>query len=321
MRSVKRTEGLLSMNKIRLKESTQNNINGFLFALPWIIGFLAFSLYPLLSSLYYSFTEFNPVVAAKWVGVENYTYIFKDPLFYKSLTNTLFYAFVATPVNLIIALGLAVLINKKFFGRGIARTIFFMPSVIPMVASTMVWIWMFDPTYGFINSSLKIIGIDGPAWLINPSTTKWSLVMMGAWCTGTTMLICLAALQDVPQSYYESADIDGANAYVKFFRITVPSIAHVVVYQAILLLIFAFQYFTQVYVITTASGGITSGANGGPENSILMYPLYLFHNAFIFMKMGRASAMAWVLFIIVGMLTIIMIRITKNTVNGGAGGE
>ena len=309
------------MNKNRLKESTKNNINGFLFALPWIVGFLVFSLYPLITSLYYSFTSFSPVVAPKWVGMENYTYIFNDPLFYKSLSNTLFFAFVATPINLIIALGLAILINQKFIGRGIARTIFFMPSVIPMVASTMIWIWMFDPTYGFINNGLKFFGINGPAWLINPGTTKWALVMMGAWCTGTTMLICLAALQDVPRSYYESADIDGANAMVKFFRITLPCIAHVVVYQAILNLINAFQYFTQVYVITTASDGVTSGASGGPENSILMYPLYLFHNAFIYMKMGRASAMAWVLFAIVGVLTIIMMKITKKTVEGGAGGE
>lgn len=305
----------------RLKESTRNNINGFLFALPWIIGFLAFSVYPLFTSLYYSFTEFNPVVAPKWVGLENYTYIFQDPLFYKSLSNTLFFAFVATPINLIIALGLAVLINKKFVGRGVVRTIFFMPSVIPMVASTMIWIWMFDPTYGFINNALKFFGINGPAWLINPGTTKWALVMMGAWCTGTTMLICLAALQDVPKSYYESADIDGANIFVKFFKITLPCIANVVVYQAILNLINAFQYFTQVYVITTASDGLTSGASGGPENSILMYPLYLFHNAFIYMKMGRASAMAWVLFAIVGVLTIIMVKVSKKTLNSGAGGE
>jgi multiple sugar transport system permease protein len=309
------------MKKNRLKESTRNNINGFLFALPWIIGFLVFSVYPLFTSLYYSFTEFNPVVPPKWVGFENYAYIFKDPLFYKSLGNTLFFAFVATPINLFIALVLAVLINKKFMGRGMARTIFFMPSVIPMVASTMIWIWMFDPTYGFINNALKIFGVDGPAWLINPATTKWALVMMGSWCTGTTMLICLAALQDVPNSYYESADIDGANAFVKFFKITLPCISHVVVYQAILNLVNAFQYFTQVYVITTASGGVTSGASGGPQNSILMYPLYLFHNAFIYMKMGRASAMAWVLFAIVGILTFFMIKLTNRTVQNGAGGE
>lgn len=303
-----------------MSEEAKNNLNGFLFALPWILGFLFFSLYPLITSLYYSFTEFNPIVSPKWVGVENYVSIFQDARFYKSLGNTLFYAFVATPLNLFVALFLANLINKRFVGRAAARTIFFLPSVIPMVAGTMVWIWMFDPTYGFINSFLGVLGIEGPAWLINPSTTKWALVMMGTWSTGTTMLICLAALQDVPKSYYESADIDGANTFQKFFRITLPCVAHVLVYQAILNLINAFQYFTQVYVITTASGGTTSGASGGPENSILMYPLYLFHNAFIYQKMGRASAMAWVLFIIVGALTAVMIKISKKTLDN-AGGE
>jgi multiple sugar transport system permease protein len=306
--------------KNRLKESTKNNINGFLFALPWIVGFLFFSVYPLFTSLYYSFTEFNPIMPAKWVGLENYQYIFKDPLFYKSLGNTLFFAFVATPINLGIAILLATLINKKFMGRGLARTIFFIPSVIPMVAATMVWIWMFDPSYGFINNFLRVFGIDGPAWLIDPRTTKWALVMMGSWCVGTTMLICLAALQDVPKSYYESAEIDGANSIVQFFKITMPCVAHVIVYQAILNLINAFQYFTQVYVITTAAGGVTSGASGGPENSILMYPLYLFHNAFVYMKMGRASAMAWVLFFIVGALTIVMVKLTKKTTDH-VGGE
>ncbi len=295
-------------------------MNGFLFALPWVLGFLFFSLYPLVTSLYYSFTEFNPIVAPKWVGIDNYVSVFRDARFYKSLGNTLFYAFVSTPLNLFVALFLANLINKRFIGRAAVRTIFFLPAVIPMVAGTMVWIWMFDPTYGFINSFLGVLGIEGPAWLINPDTTKWALVMMGTWGTGTTMLICLAALQDVPKSYYESADIDGANAFQKFFSITLPCVAHVIVYQAIMNLINAFQYFTQVYVITTASGGTTSGASGGPENSILMYPLYLFHNAFIYQKMGKASAMAWVLFLIVGVLTIFMVRLSAKTVDN-AGGE
>lgn len=305
----------MKVSKINVtrKNNQVNNINGFLFALPWILGFLLFSVYPLISSLYYSFTEFNPVVAPQWVGLENYEAVFNDPLVYKSLGNTLFFAFIATPINLFVAIILAVLVSTKFTGSSAVRTIFFMPSVIPMVASTMIWIWMFDPSYGFINNILKWFAIDGPAWLINPHTTKWSLVIMGAWCTGTTMLVCLAALQEVPKSYYESAEIDGAGAFVKFFKITLPSIAHVIIYQAILNLINAFQYFTQVYVITTAAGGVTSGASGGPENSILMYPLYLFHNAFVYFEMGRASAMAWVLFIIVALLTFVMIKLTNRS--------
>ncbi len=297
---------------------TKDDRNGFLFALPWIIGFLLLSVYPLVMSLYYSFTEFNFISDPKWVGLDNFESLFSDRRFFKSLGNTCFYAFVATPILLVIALLLALIANKRFSLRGVARTVFFLPSIIPMVAATMVWIWMFDPTYGYINNFLALFGIEGPAWLINPKTTKWALVMMGSWCTGTTMLVCLAALQDVPKSYYESASLDGANAFQKFIHITVPSVAHVLVYQAILNLINAFQYFTQVYVITTASGGNTSGASGGPENSILMYPLYLFHNAFIYQKMGKASAMAWILMVVVGLLTIVMVKLSrKATSNAG----
>ncbi len=300
----------------------RDNINGFLFALPWIIGFICFSLVPLMTSLYYSFTEFNPVKPAVWVGLKNFEYIFKDPLVLKSLKNTMFMAFVSTPVNLFIALLLAALLNSKFKGRGVVRTIFFMPSIIPMIAATMVWIWMFDPTYGYINRVLSSIGIDGPAWLVNPAYTKWALVLMGTWCVGTTMLICLAALQEVPGSYYESADIDGANSIGKFFNITLPCMAPVLIYQAILNIINSFQYFTQVYVIVNASsGGGNSNAGGGPANSILMYPLYLFNTAFSYMKMGRASAMAWLLFTIVSILTFIMIKVTKKVSESGVGGE
>lgn len=230
-------------------------------------------------------------------------------------------AFVSTPVNLFVALVLASLLNNSFRGRGVARTIFFMPSVIPMVAATMVWIWMFDPTYGYINRVLSWFGINGPAWLVDPNYTKWALVLMGTWNIGTTMLVCLAALQEVPHSYYESAEIDGANAFVRFFRITLPCVAPVIVYQAILNIINAFQYFTQVYVIINASsGGGASDVSGGPANSILMYPLYLFNTAFSFMKMGRASAMAWILFVIVGLLTVVMTTLSKK-VNDNAGGE
>ncbi len=304
------------------KSEWRDNFNGFLFALPWIIGFICFSLVPLITSFYYSFTNFNPVKAPEWVGMDNFKYLLKDPLVLKSLKNTFFMAFVSTPINLFIATLLASLLNSKFKGRGIARTIFFLPSIIPMIAATMVWIWMFDPTYGYINRVLSLVGVGGPAWLVNPAYTKWALVMMGTWCTGTTMLICLAALQDVPKSYYEAAEIDGANVFARFFKITLPGVAPVLVYQGILNIINSFQYFTQVHVIINASaGGGSSNVSGGPANSILMYPLYLFNTAFSYLKMGRASAMAWLLFLIVSILTFIMIKVTKKVANNGVGGE
>ena len=175
---------------------------GLLFAAPWIFGFLAFSVYPLVSSLYYSFTKFNAVTTPEWVGLQNFQDVFSDPLVWKSLLNTLFISFVSTPINLAVALLLACIVTKNFRGKGAVRTAFFLPSVIPMVAATMVWIWMFDPTYGYINNVLGWFGINGPAWLLDAKYTKWALVLMGTWNTGTIMLVCMAALQSVPKSYY-----------------------------------------------------------------------------------------------------------------------
>ncbi len=309
------------MRRRKTRREQKEFLYGLLFAMPWIIGFLAFSVYPLCSSLYYSFTKFNAVTTPQWVGLDNFRDIFSDPLIWKSLRNTLFMAFVSTPVNLMVALLLACIVVKSFRGRGLVRTAFFLPSVIPMVAATMVWIWMFDPTYGYINNVLGFFGISGPSWLLDSRYTKWALVLMGTWNTGTTMLVCMAALQSVPLSYYESAEIDGAGAVKRFFYITLPCVAHVIVYQAILSIINAFQYFQQVYIIVTANAGVRGGsAAGGPENSILMYPLYIFHNAFTYLKMGKASAMAWLLFIVVAVLTVIMTKVTKK-VTEDAGGE
>jgi multiple sugar transport system permease protein len=310
------------MKKNRLwEEAWRNNRNGFLFALPWIIGFICFSMYPLAASLYYSFTAFNPVTAPRWVGLENYLSVWSDPLVFKSLMNTLFIAFVSTPVNLLVALLLGAVVTKKFRFRGVVRTLFFLPSIIPAIAATMVWIWMFDPTYGYINTVLRWFGIQGPAWLMDMRYTKAALLLMGTWCTGTAMLICMAALEEVPASYYESAEMDGVGPIRRFIFITLPSIAHVLVYQAILNLINAFQYFQQVYIITNASTGAGAGAgyaSGGPGNSILMYPLYIFHNAFVYLKMGKASAMAWLLFLVVALLTRVMTRVSRDlTANAG----
>jgi multiple sugar transport system permease protein len=309
------------VKKLQVSESRRNTRNGFLFALPWIIGFVCFSVYPLAASFYYGFTDFNPVSTPKWVGLANYAAVLNDKLVYKSLLNTLFMAFVSTPINLFVALLLATVVTRKFRRQGIVRTIFFLPCIIPTIAATMVWIWMFDTTYGYINNVLGWFGINGPSWLMDMRYTKPALLLMGTWCTGTAMLVCMAALQEVPVSYYESAEIDGVGPITRFFYITLPSIAHVLVYQTILNFINAFQYFQQVYIITNASTGAGAGAgyaSGGPGNSILMYPLYIFHNAFSFLKMGRASAMAWILFMVVALLTVMMIRVTKQvTQNAG----
>lgn len=207
---------------MKRRNATQRDfINGLLFSSPWILGFLAFSVYPLLSSLYYSLTKFNAVTTPQWVGLNNFKDIFADPLVWKSLGNTLFMAFISTPINLCVALLLASIVCIRFKGRGIVRTAFFLPSVIPMVAATMVWIWMFDPTYGYINNVLSWVGISGPSWLMDANYTKWALVLMGTWNTGTMMLVCMSALQSVPKSYYEALVLArDTNSVIQFDEIS-----------------------------------------------------------------------------------------------------
>lgn len=303
----------LSKKKNRLMNES---VSGFLFSLPWIIGFIIFSLYPILMSAYYSFTDFSAIKAPVWVGFDNYLSLFKDDMFFKSLFNTLFFVVVSVPGTILLALITAMLLNLKIRGRAIFRAIFFIPSILPLVASTMIWIWIFDPLNGFLNKFLSVFGVPTINWLGSPLFARWSIILIALWGVGTTTVIFLAAIQDVPSELYEAASIDGAGRIKKFIKITVPSISHVIVYQVILAVINGFQYFTQVYIIVTAqSGNLVSGIKAGPQDTLLMYPLYLYHNAFTFLKMGRASAMAWVLFIVVGVFTFLLTKWSKKWVD------
>lgn len=301
------------LKKRRLGDDT---VAGLLFVLPWVIGFLTFSLYPIIASAYYSFTDFSVIKPPKWVGLENYQILFSDPLFAKSLYNTLFFVAFSLPLSLLLALVLALLLNMPIRARGVFRSIFFLPSVLPVVASTMVWIWILNPLTGFLNRFLKLFGVKTINWLGDPNVTRFSVILISLWGMGTAMVIFLAAIQDVPKELYEAAEIDGAGTVKKFLTITIPSISHVLLYQIILGIINGFQYFTQVYVVITAqSGHLVQGAYGGPKDSLMMYPLYLYYNAFSYLKMGRASAMAWILFLIVGGLTIILRKTSTSWVD------
>jgi len=291
---------------------------GFLFALPWMIGFLIFSLYPICISLYYSMSDFNIFQAPKWVGFANYTALFADEKFYKSLWNTFYMVLIGTPVSLIAALLLAVVLNQKIKGLPVFRTIFYLPSIVPTVASSLLWLWLLNPQYGLINASLKAVGIPQPNWLRDPLYTKPALIMMAVWSVGAMMIIFLASLQDVPRSHYEAAQIDGANAVQQFFNITIPAISPVIFFQLIMSIISYFQYFTQAYLmIGGSSGSDGNAASGGVENSLLFYSLYLYHNAFAYFKMGKASAMAWILFVIVVCVTGIIFKTQDRWVTYG----
>ncbi len=278
---------------------------GLLFVSPWLIGFLAFTLYPFLASIYYSFTDYSVLTLPEFVGFSNYKTLFTDdPLFWKSLGNTFYFAAISIPLQFIVALGLAMLLNQKVKGLAIWRTIFYLPSIVPVVAASIVWLWLLNPQYGIINGLLYLIGIDGPGWITDPKWSKPSLIIMSLWGVGGSMIIYLAALQDVPAQLYEAAELDGAGSYHKFINITLPTISPVIFFQVIMGIIGALQYFTQAYVMT----------GGGPADSTLFYSLYLYNNAFKYFKMGYASAMAWILFIIILVLTLVLFRSSRGWV-------
>jgi multiple sugar transport system permease protein len=288
------------------KNVLRNNINGFLFAMPWIIGFFSLWLVPMISSLYYSFTEFNIFSPPEWIGLSNYSELFGDDVFYKSVNNTLYMTVIFVPLSIVLSLFMAILLNTKIRFQGIFRTLFYIPSVLPLVATSMLWMWMFNYEYGLLNFFLRSIGVSNPpTWLEDPIWTKPALIIMGVWGIGNSVILFLASLQEVPQIYYEAATIDGANAFGRFFYITLPSISNIILYQIIIGIIGMLQYFTQAYVLLQKHLGT---AAGGPENSMLFYCLNLYYNAFIYFKMGKASSMAWLLFLVTVLVTLIIFK-------------
>lgn len=304
--------------KSRASKRRNHTAAGILFALPWIIGFLAFSLYPIIMSVYYSLTDFNMFQTPKFVGLENYSALFQDEKFYKSLGNTLYMTVLCTPLCLVAGLLLAVLLNQKVRAMPIFRTFFYLPSIVPLVASSMLWLWILNPQYGLLNNILQKLGLYQPNWLTDPRFTKPALLIMGVWGVGSIMIIFLAALQDVPRTLYEAAEIDGANALKRFFYITLPGISPAIFFQLIMGIINNFQYFTQAYLmIGSSTGGGLNVVSGGAENSLLFYALYLYQNAFNLFKMGKASAMAWILFVVVAVVTAVVFKTQDRWVSYG----
>lgn len=284
-------------------------INGLLFISPWLLGFLAFRLYPFVASLYYSFTFYPILKSPKWVGFDNFTNLLGDGRFLTSLWNSAYYAVFAVPLGAVIGILLAMILNMRVRGLSVFRTIFFLPSITPVVASSIVWLWMFNPRSGIINFILSLVGIRGPAWLGDPDWAKPALILMSLWGLGGAVVIYLAALQDVPRDLLEAADLDGANSRQKIRHVTLPMISPVILFNVITGLIAAFQLFTQVHVMTDGTGS--------PADSTLMISIYLWQSAFQFFKMGYASAQAWVLFLIIVFLTMILFRISGRLVYYG----
>ncbi|MDZ4720696.1 MAG: sugar ABC transporter permease [Roseiflexaceae bacterium] len=279
----------------------RNTINGLLFVAPWLIGLLVFTIYPIVASFYFSLTAYDAVSAPKFIGLANYQELLtNDPIFYNAVGNTLFYALISIPLNLIIAILIAMLLNAKVRGLAIYRTLFFLPSIIPDLASAMLWSWILNPQFGLVNALLKILHLPTLGWLTDPSWSKPSLILIGLWSFGGSMVIFLAALQDIPEHLYEAAEIDGAGTLAKTVNVTLPMLSPTIFFNLVLGVIGAFQYFTTAFVLSQGSGG--------PAGSTMFYALYLYNNAFRYFKMGYASAMAWLLFAFVFLVTGIIFK-------------
>jgi len=276
---------------------------GYLFVSPWLIVFVLLTLGPMIASLYFSFTQYNVVDPPKWIGTQNYSRLLTDPIFWQSLKVTLYFAVLSLPSALVLGFILAILLNQKIPGVNVWRTLYFLPSVLSGVAVTLLWIILFNPQIGAINKILEVIGIKGPGWLSDPNWAVPSLAIMALWGVGQSMIIYLAGLQGVPVDLYDAAKVDGANSLQRFRSVTIPMMTPVLFYNLVLGLIATFSYFTQAYVASAAVGDI-----GGPARSTLVYGLYLYQAAFKFNEMGYASAMAWVLFIIILALTGLVFR-------------
>lgn len=282
----------------------RNLRNGLLFISPWIIGFACFTAFPLFSSFYYSFTQYNLITEPVFVGWDNYrTLLLEDDLFYMVLGNTMYMIFIGLTFTTIVTIFIAILLNTKGIkGMSFFRVVFFIPTLVPFVVLAILWIWILQPDSGIVNSLLGIFGIDGPGWFSSPIWSKPGFIFMATWMAGNMILIYLAALGDIPHSLYEAASIDGANAFHKVIHITLPMLRPAILFNAITGMIGVFQSFAEAFIIT----------DGGPDNSTLFYSLYLYRNAFQYFNMGYASAMAWILLVIALAITALFFSLSKR---------
>jgi len=303
----------------RLKGSTWEAIAGYLFVLPWILGFILFMGGPILFSLFLSFAQWNGITGMgdiHWVGLQNFKDMASDPRFPEAVYNTFVYTFASVPLTMAGAILVALLMNQKLKGIAFFRTVFYLPSVTAGVASAFLWFFIFQPDYGLLNYCLRMIvqvanffvnlavtfdlPFHGPQWLAEPAWVKTAYVIMSLWGVGSGMIIYLAGLQGIPEQLYEAADIDGANTWQQFLNVTLPMLSPVIFFNLILTIIGSFQIFTQAFVL--------SGGNGSPADAALFYVLYVYEEAFKLFKFGYASALAWLLFVVILIVTLVQFK-------------
>lgn len=289
----------------RLSIRRREALSFYLFISPWMLGFLFFYLGPIIASFYFSLTSWDLLTPPRFIGFANYERILTLDLdFRQALKVTTIYTLSYVPLDLILGLLCALLLNRKDRWIGIFRTIYYMPSVLTGVAYVVMWMWVFNPQAGLMNSLLRLVGIQGPRWLLDPRWALSALVIMSLWSVGRSMIIFLAGLQDIPQEMQEAAAIDGANGWNRFWRITLPMLTPSILFNLVFSMIMTFQSFTNVFVAT----------NGGPLNATLFYVLYLYRKAFEHLAMGYASALAWILFLLVLFLTLIIFSTSSKWV-------
>ncbi|WP_053361968.1 sugar ABC transporter permease [Bacillus sp. FJAT-27251] len=292
----------------KLSKKTKDTLTGYLFISPWLVGFFGLTLGPLLFSLFASFTDYNITSKMNFIGFQNYRTMFTlDDLFWTSLANTLYYVAFSVPLTTAGAILLALLLNQKLKGMKVFRTIYYLPSILSGVAVYFLWMQLLSPSTGLVNTVLAWVGIEGPAWLFDPEWTKPALLLMKMWSVGGGMLLYLASLQGVSKEMYEAAELDGAGLWQRLRYITLPMISPIIFFDVITSTIGAFQIFQEAYVMTESG-------SGGPANSLLFYNLHMWNNAFKVFDMGYASAMAWLLFIIVMILTVVNLKLGKRWV-------
>ena len=301
---------LAGQQQRRSRQQQRADIEGNLFSMPFIIGLVVLFLGPMLASIYISLTSYQVVRGATWIGLANYAEMVQDPLVLHSLRITALWALASVPLNLVLGLVVALLLNQKVKGLAIWRTIYYVPSIISGVAIALLWLWMFEPRYGVVNYLLDLFfNIEGPNWLAEPRTALPAIVLMSLWAVGGSMLINLAGLQGVPTDLYEAADVDGAGAGRKFWNITLPMISPIILFNLIMGIIGAMQSFSHFYIMT----------KGGPNNATLTFMLYLYRQAFDFGRLGYGSALAWLLFIILTLVTGLVFRSSSAWVHYESG--
>lgn len=278
---------------------------GYIFISPWLISFVMFDLLPIISGFYHSFTEWNALGKESFIGLANYQEaLTRDPLFWTSVGNTFYFIAASVPLGIAAAFFLAMLLNAEIRGSGAYRTIFYLPSVVPTVAAVMVWIFIFETRRGILNYALELVGLPAIRWLSDPDWAMPALIIMSLWTIGAAMIIFLAGLQDIPQELYEAAEVDGANPPQRLVRITIPLMTPTIFFNLIMGLVAAFQAFNNAFIMT----------GGGPRNATLLYMLHLYNNAFSYFRMGYASALAVMLFLVVFGITVFVYRTSDRWV-------